>query len=679
MNFLNPLFLFGLAAASLPILIHLLNLRKSKKLEFSTLQFLKELQKSKIRKLKLKQWLLLLLRTLIIICIVLAFARPTIDSEIQGFSSYSNSMTSILLDNSFSMELSDNYGERFRRSKKIIKNIDAQLEEGDRIFVSTIEQNKQIRLENIDDLQIASTRSSTNSFFDYLLNTSKEENELNNNLVIISDLQDNVFSELDTNINLNHFNKLTLIQTGEENANYSNVSIDSLRIESNILKVGMNLSMKVFLKNHSENDINDLVVSLIVNNERVLQRSVNMSSKSEDELSLETIIQTSGYVDVNVSLESDALDRDNQRYLSFVIPEKPKVALFSDINKSFLELSLDSSVSDISELKVIQSQKIDQIDLYENDVLILNTQKLTSSNMDRLANYMNDGGQIIVYSNSNIKDILNEFFLKNSLGSIEELEHPIPLKFTFIDRQHPVFNGVFKGETDNKKIFQSPEIKKALYLNGGRELVKVENRNLINEIKIGKGRMIYIAVKPDLEYSDLPIKGFFPVLNNSLVSYLNSKESKFNDFSSDISRKLLIEKSLVPNKIIKLIDPNDREITLNGVELPSGYLFEFENLKFFGNYKILNDDGKVINSISLNHDPNESLIMNKIDKNLIKGNLSKVIDKDKIQILNENEEFDFNSLKSSIGTELWQLFVILALLFAIAEMLIQKVYKSEVT
>ncbi|PJC60395.1 MAG: hypothetical protein CO025_03290, partial [Ignavibacteria bacterium CG_4_9_14_0_2_um_filter_37_13] len=49
MTFLNPAILFGLLAATIPVLIHLFNLRKLKKVEFSTLIFLKELQKNKIR------------------------------------------------------------------------------------------------------------------------------------------------------------------------------------------------------------------------------------------------------------------------------------------------------------------------------------------------------------------------------------------------------------------------------------------------------------------------------------------------------------------------------------------------------------------------------------------------------------------------------------------------------
>ena len=62
MIFLNPTVLFGLLASSIPVIIHFLNLRKIKKVEFSTLTFLKELQKSKIKKIKFKQWLLLVLQ-----------------------------------------------------------------------------------------------------------------------------------------------------------------------------------------------------------------------------------------------------------------------------------------------------------------------------------------------------------------------------------------------------------------------------------------------------------------------------------------------------------------------------------------------------------------------------------------------------------------------------------------
>ncbi|HLF20230.1 MAG TPA: BatA domain-containing protein, partial [Bacteroidota bacterium] len=78
MTFLNPLVFFGLLAAAIPILLHIFSLRKLKTIEFSTLNFLKELQKTKIRRLKIRQILLLILRTLLVVLLVIAFSRPTL-------------------------------------------------------------------------------------------------------------------------------------------------------------------------------------------------------------------------------------------------------------------------------------------------------------------------------------------------------------------------------------------------------------------------------------------------------------------------------------------------------------------------------------------------------------------------------------------------------------------------
>jgi hypothetical protein len=77
-SFLNPLFLFGLLAAAVPIVIHLFTRRRPRERPFPSLEFLSEVNQSEIRRLRLKQWLLLLLRTLAVAAIALALARPAL-------------------------------------------------------------------------------------------------------------------------------------------------------------------------------------------------------------------------------------------------------------------------------------------------------------------------------------------------------------------------------------------------------------------------------------------------------------------------------------------------------------------------------------------------------------------------------------------------------------------------
>jgi len=79
-NFLNPLFLFGLLAAAIPVVIHLFTRRRPRERPFPSLEFLAEVNQSEIRRLRLKQWLLLLLRTLAVAAIALAMARPAVRS-----------------------------------------------------------------------------------------------------------------------------------------------------------------------------------------------------------------------------------------------------------------------------------------------------------------------------------------------------------------------------------------------------------------------------------------------------------------------------------------------------------------------------------------------------------------------------------------------------------------------
>jgi len=74
--FLYPAFLIGLAAASLPILIHLLNRRRLQRIQFPAVRFILLSQKRISRSYRLRHWLLLALRTLAVVLLVLLLANP---------------------------------------------------------------------------------------------------------------------------------------------------------------------------------------------------------------------------------------------------------------------------------------------------------------------------------------------------------------------------------------------------------------------------------------------------------------------------------------------------------------------------------------------------------------------------------------------------------------------------
>ena len=82
MNFLYPAFLFGLFSLAVPVIIHLFNFRKYKKVYFTNVRFLKELKQESESKSKLKNYLILASRLLALTCLVLAFAQPFIPATL---------------------------------------------------------------------------------------------------------------------------------------------------------------------------------------------------------------------------------------------------------------------------------------------------------------------------------------------------------------------------------------------------------------------------------------------------------------------------------------------------------------------------------------------------------------------------------------------------------------------
>ena len=121
MKYQNPEILYALFAVLVPIIIHLLNLRKYKNVYFSSIRFLKKISEEKKQKLKLKNILILISRILAITFLVLTFAQPYISSNNE------NNLENILIyvDNSFSMDAETKFGRALNIAKekaKIIAN-----------------------------------------------------------------------------------------------------------------------------------------------------------------------------------------------------------------------------------------------------------------------------------------------------------------------------------------------------------------------------------------------------------------------------------------------------------------------------------------------------------------------------------------------------------------------------
>ena len=82
LTFLNPAFLWGALAASIPVIIHLINRRRARVVQFPTVKFVLRSERRVARKYQVKQWLLLALRTLILFLLTTALAEPVLHPSV---------------------------------------------------------------------------------------------------------------------------------------------------------------------------------------------------------------------------------------------------------------------------------------------------------------------------------------------------------------------------------------------------------------------------------------------------------------------------------------------------------------------------------------------------------------------------------------------------------------------
>lgn len=159
-SFLNPSFLWGLPVVSIPILIHLLSQRRPITSPFSSVRFIQLASTTVVRKFKLKQLILLILRSLILLLLTLLFARPVVRrmplfAQVEGVSRSSV----ILIDNSYSMGYVEEGESRFTLARKVAGRILKMAKRGDRAAIFLIsDEVKPLVSYLTDDRQILRER-----------------------------------------------------------------------------------------------------------------------------------------------------------------------------------------------------------------------------------------------------------------------------------------------------------------------------------------------------------------------------------------------------------------------------------------------------------------------------------------------------------------------------------------
>jgi len=453
-------------------------------------------------------------------------------------------------------------------------------------------------------------------------------------------------------------------------------------MNTKILQKNKLVEIETYVKNHTDKNISGLVVSLFFNGDRVAQRTVDFQAGQTKSLVIAAEPKDFGFYSAYVEIENDALEQDNKRFFGFFIPEKPNIAIIGSQDKSqFISLALSTKTSNENfvNYKAYTPNQINEIDLNSYEMLICAGGPYRESDFNRFLNYIKNGNSILMFADDKTDfNLFKRSMIQFNFGDLlmQEFKKEKPAGFVSVDKFHPIFEGVFKGTTDNKAIVESPKIFRLMATNSGQKIISTANGGFLNESKINDGKILFCGVSPDIEWSTFPITGMFPALLYRSVFYLSSRENLGMNITVGKTVNITLPKRFASGGNFIITDPKNNVSYRQAVMLPSGATISLDNLNILGVYSIKTAENKIAGIISVNPDPSESAVQqlkNDEIKSLIKERIN---NNSKLEIINPNNVTQ-NLQRARTGTELWQLFIILALISAITEMMIARASKKE--
>jgi len=642
MQFKHPEILYFLFLLVIPILVHLFQLRRFKKEYFTNVRFLKELSIQTRKSSKIKKWLLLATRLLLLTCIIIAFAQPFFKAK--------NSINSanemyIVLDNSFSMQAKGQKGELLKRAvQELLENTPENqtfsLITNSETFWNTDIKSIRTELQNLKYSALPFQLESA------MAKIKSRKSAFNKDIIVITDAVGLEAKQLKS-IN-SDFNTYFIIPEAEQK---NNTAIDSVFIHQNLdnfYEIGLNLS--AFGEKNK-----DIPVALYNQNKLIAK------TQTKFETNKKTIYFTIPKKDFHgyASITDNGLEYDNNFYFSISKPKKNNIISIGTAKKSnFLSRIYTNDEFNFNNFDIAS---LDYNAVEKQDAIVLNElDEIPQALQTTLKSFVEKSGNLIFIpsaktSTANINPF-SKIFGNLQFKSLENKEKQI----TKINFNHPLFSGVFENKINN---FQYPKTKTSFGIASTNPAVLYYEDQTAFLTSINNPiSAVYLFTAPinlensNFQQSPLIVPTFYKM-------GISNGNNGVNALSISDNNPFYVDANLSKEEILKI--KNDTETFIPVQQILNGKVkMMFNDLpQQAGNFGVFNK-AENIKNISFNYDRAES--------DLDKVNESALSDYKTIDSVNTV----FNSIQTDrTDNQIWKWFVIFALLFLLTEMAIIRFVK----
>ena len=678
-GFLNSTVLLAAAAALIPLLIHLFSRRRVKIVEFSSLKHLKEMQRRQLRRLRIRQWLLLLLRMLIVLAAVLAFARPTLRQGEVG--SHAAVSAVILFDNSPSMDRDVADGSLMEIAKQRTAQLLETMEPTDRVALIELDRStgsgarelvsSAVAREQLGYIERGGAVADLTAGLTDATELLGRVHDYNREIYYVGDRQRiSLPSEPPTGLEELPIYGLDLPL--EDNDNLGVVSVD---FGGQLLMPGHDFNLVATVRNYGNRDSGERIASLFLDGKRVAQTDFTVAGGSEATVRYARSVSTTGFHSGYVELTEDRLADDNRYYFSFYIPEQFNLLIIdADPVAAYASLALTppGAVRQYWSTKTAAPDELSGVNFDDYQVVMLaGAPTLPEAQHRRLLAYLRRGGAMMVFYGartdvaafnqawSEVTGVTYQQSIRTSFSRAGfytfdhfQLDHPIFRPFGFENEKPPEV----KFYTI-PRLEASPESRTLLTFTGGQPAL-VENR-------FGRGRVLTFCGPTSPEHSDITSHGFFvPFIARSmeyLASDLSSLETRLLAGTS-VTRSLPEQDGTVYSA--ELVGP-DSSVTAVAPEDDEGALvIRTGVLQHEGIYRIRHL-GRELDRFAVNLDPSEG-DLSAVDDD----QLADALGVDEIRSLAFDQPLAAAIADFRVGRELWQIFLWAAAVLLAVEMLL---------
>jgi len=683
MEFLKPGFLYALAALAIPIIVHLFNFRRFKRIAFTNVRFLKEVKQQTQNHDRLKHILVLIFRLLAITFLVLAFAQPYIPLEGQE-AKQGKRRVSVFVDNSFSMEGEGSSGMLLEIAKNRAIDIAQTFSNTDRFQVLTQDfEGKhqhligQEEFKNwVTEIEPSSQSQSLENIYQRqldLLKSAEEESSLQQ--FIVSDFQKSRF-DLD-NIPLDTASTLSLVLL--ERNSPANLYIDSVWFDSPIRKLGGADKIRVRIANQGADDVENIPLRLEINGKQSAIGSFAVNAFSETDTVLNFVNEKAGIQRAKVAIEDYPVTYDDSYFLSYTVYEEIDILAIQESagEEDFLakvfrgDSTMNYNASSVTGIAYSE--------LPEKDLIVLNEVETIPSGLSaELASFAENGGSVWIIPAEEInRDSYNDLLSRIQGGAIiSTIESESAVRS--LNSEHPVYRGIFEklpNNLDLPKANRYYKISNPVRSTDDALMRFGSGDAFLTEYTAGQGRVYLQAVPLRSNNNNFSRHALF--VASALRMAELSRSTRINALEIDDQSYFTIAGNSPGNEAVFHLTSEDGQIDIipsyqsrNGrIEITPGPSFDKS-----GNYFLtLGDD--TLSAVGINYPRSESNLAS-----YSRSELEEIVSgHPNIKVFDGNDEkLERKLAKQATGTELWKFCLILVLVFLFVESLLLRFWKKRI-